>query len=388
MVLTLFFLLTTVYSYCDHYNNNTWILDTEKECKFNPEIYTYTLTSRTIFNLLDTEKEVNILFNDSKDVDIFLGFDSLKVGIPRKQYHASTEKLTISSISTQEQHVVALYPITIQKDLEISITTENTLIRFSRMPMETSINYKLNVLHPNRITIVKTMLPPSDHLVIKGDVIITQEASTVKRRKTCELSLVGVGNVKTERFGFTLYGITMGEDSTKPFIPICEREGYTRFTDCYEDEFNEALLSGFESEKCECKYLWNDERGVHYNKWDCNEYSEFLDLIAYLPNAVVKGKWKNIYVRNTNVTFISAEADFIQLKNIKGIGSLKAKNIHIIDDVYVESIHSDSFNLEGNLFVKELYSSNNYKLGCLKDSYYQVVEKNTIINCDDSHVEL
>ena len=385
---SILFFISTVFAFCDHYNNNTWIHEPEKECKFNPDIYTYTITTRTIFNLLDTEKEVNILFSDSKDVDVFLGLDKLKIGFPRKQYHASTEKLTISSTVSQEHHVLALYPITIEKDLEIDVNTENTLIRFSRMPMESTINYKLNVKHPSKMTIVKTMYPPSDHLVIKGDVLITQEAATSKRRKTCEMSLVGVGNVTTDQFAFTLYGNPLDKDSSKPFIPICEREGYKRFSDCYEDEYNDAVLSGFESEKCECKYLWNDEKGVHYNKWDCNEYSEYLDLVAYLPNAVVKGKWKNIVVRNTNATMIDAEAENVDLNNIKSTGVIKGKNVHIVGDVFVETIEAEHFNIEGKLFVKQLKSSDEYKLGCLKDSYYQVVGKDTIVNCDDSHVEL
>ncbi|EMD45654.1 Hypothetical protein EHI5A_029560 [Entamoeba histolytica KU27] len=370
----IFLFITTIFAYCDYYKNNTLIHFKDKPCTFNPEEYTFSISSLTVFNLLNTSKQLTIQMDNSNDVDVFLGIDKMKTMIERKQYYASTENLTIQSNILQDQHTLSLYSFSLEKDFELNVQTKNTTIRFSKIDNEFPLKYVINSVDGNRVVIVRSFMPPTDYILLKGNVNVVIQPANSKRRKTCETAFIGIGNITTTPFNFDLYGVHQ-DDTYKP-IALCERNGYTRFTDCVQNEYEEYIKSEDSKEGCLCKFLWNDTKGVHYNKWDCQLYSQYLDLIAYLPNSVIEGKWNEVLVKNTNATFNNVEINTLTLNNTKSIGHINTKHLIVIGKSFTENIQTNSLELNGELYTLHLnIHETNYVLGCREGEYYKVVER-------------
>ncbi|ELP92178.1 hypothetical protein EIN_381450 [Entamoeba invadens IP1] len=357
-------------AYCDYYKNNTLFFVKDEICKFDPEVYSYSISHRVSFNFLNTSKELTVFLDDSKDVDFVLGLDSMKTMIPRKQYFSSLEKLNVYGSGVQEPHTLTLMALEIQKDFELNVYTPNTTIRVSKNDMEYPITYKITSVDGNKVVFVRGVTSPADHVILVGNVSVAWQNSNSKHRESCEITFVSEGKVSTTPFKFSVYGVVQEAEKLNA---LCERKGYTRFTDCNDEEFQTNVLQHETDNLCSCKFLWSDERGVHYNKWDCDIYSQYLDLIAYLPNAVITGNWSGITVRNTNASFVNEHAKWVVLNNTIIKGSVIAEKVKVLRNVFADNVEAKDIYIEGILFVKTAKLGVQFKFGKEENGYKEVI---------------
>lgn len=321
---------------------------TDLPCKFDPEEYTYTITpSLTSFNFMDCPHNITLLMNSSEDIDIILGIDQMKSMIPRKQYSSTLQSLHITSTVPVHQHTVSLLSRNTNTSFSLDVQTANTTIMFSRIDMDFPVTYKIRSAAGNKVVLVRTPLPPSDHIVIEGNVTVGIQSATSMHRTECKISLVGEGNVLSENFTYLLRSNPLDASAMQP---LCTRKGYSRYTDCTMEEMLETATN--EQIGCTCKYLWYDSVGAHYNQWDCNEYSRFLDLVAYLPNVTVSGTWNTITVRNTNGTINAESLTTTILNGTRLQGTLKTHSLTVLNTVYIDSVQTMNLDLtNGKLYI-------------------------------------
>ncbi|KAL7721894.1 Tyrosine kinase [Entamoeba marina] len=378
-----FLCIALAFAYCDHYNNNTLIYEPNKQCIFDSNIYTYTISTYTTFQFLDSPTNLTILSHDSHDIDILLGYDKMKNMIIRKQSYASLQYLTINSYVQQQHKTISLSAIELENPFHLNILIPNTTVKLMFNNMENPINYHLTSVDNNEFVFLKTPHPLTDQIILEGNITVGLQKAISIKRTTCNTLFVGVGNVTTKSFHYSYHGVDQLTDSVHS---ICQRENFKRYTDCDDSEFNNYLDQKLDG--CGCRFLWMKNNDIHYDKWDCNMYSKHLNLLADMKNTTIKGEWKNVLANSTTSTLIDTQIDVINVVNSLLIGTLNTDHVIVFGNVRISTLNTKEITImeKSTLWINNGSLPTGWTYGNNREGYYEVI--NTQPHSNQNEVEL